>query len=1066
MEPALSKGFILIKKSGKEPGDMQYAYSFAHDQIQKAAAALTPESQRAALHVHIGRILKNELSDDQLDDAIFDIIDHLNHGIDPHSHVLEGVDKEELIHLNLVAGKKAKANAAWAPGFDYLRIAMTLLGQNSWGNAYKLTLDIHDEIAEAAYLCGRYRDLSKFADAVFQNAITHIDKERAYISMIRAFTAAGNLNDAVKIGIQALAEYGVNFPQNPKKIHVILEIIKTKIALSGKTTADLLNLPELVDPEKQALCRLLSYTFLAMFISSSMLVPILIARQLQLIVKHGHSSTSAFFFLSWGLVPFMNNDSANGYKFGKLALKFIDRYDNKEFGIPTLIAFNGHVRHWRESIHQTFLDKENLLKAGLNNGVFEWIPILLSLALLNHLVASKTLFDLIKETQKGIDICRQINQSMGERWLTLVIQFAHNFSSLTQEPFYLKGDYFDEAIDVPIYHKIKDYSGYTVFLITKAWSCYLCEKYELAIDCIKKINPFIRAQGGFPSLTYIYFYGSLSLLAVYPDKPWHEQIKIKLRVFLNQKWLKKRADLAPENFLNKYHLVEAEHYRVKGEDAKAAEYYDKAIEGAKTNRFIHEEAMANEVAAKFYAGKKDMAKARGHMGRAKHCYAQWGAMAKVKHLEDTFPELLPEDIPAERKTTSGTTTTQPIKESQLDLTSVIKASQVISGEIEIKKLLTRVMDIIIENAGAQKGCLILKSEDDRFCIEAQGHIDGKDSLMPESIPVTNSNLVPESIIQYVARTKESLVIADATDHHEFATDVYILENRPKSILCAPLIHRNKTSGIVYLENNLTTGAFTTERVEILSLLCSQAAISLENADMYQQQQAYAQTLEEKVAERTAELNQSLDTIKKTRDQLVQSEKMAALGSLVAGVAHEVNTPIGVAVSAASHLEDMTSAFVSKMESNQVKRSDLNQYTKTAATASTLILKNLSTAVKIVQGFKQVAVDQTSGERREFRLKAYIEDVLLSLQPKLKKTKHTIRVDCPDDLLLNSFPGAFSQIISNLIMNSLLHGFEGIETGEIVFEVRQENTNILFIYRDNGRGMTDQTLARIFDPFFT
>ena len=368
---------------------------------------------------------------------------------------------------------------------------------------------------------------------------------------------------------------------------------------------------------------------------------------------------------------------------------------------------------------------------------------------------------------------------------------------------------------------------------------------------------------------------------------------------------------------------------------------------------------------------------------------------------------------------------------------------------------------------AQKGYLILKSaEDDRFCIEAQGHIDGKDSQIPESIPIANSRLVPESIIHYVARIKESLVIADATDHKEFATDAYILENRPKSVLCAPLIHRNKISGIVYLENNLTPGTFTKERVEIISLLCSQAAISLENAGLYQEQQAYAQTLEEKVAERTAELNQSLDTIKKTQDQLVQSEKMAALGSLVAGVAHEVNTPIGVAVSAASHLEDMTSAFVKKIESSQVKRSDLDNYTKTASTASTLILKNLTGAVKIVQGFKQVAVDQTSGERREFKLKAYIEDVLLSLQPKLKKTKHAIRVDCPDDLLLNSFPGAFSQIISNLVMNSLLHGFEGIETGEIIFEVRQENNDVLFIYKDNGKGMTDKTLARIFDPFFT
>ncbi|MGD9975984.1 MAG: hypothetical protein AB7S77_23240, partial [Desulfatirhabdiaceae bacterium] len=213
MEPALSKGFILIKKSGKEPGDMQYAYSFAHDQIQKAAAALTPVVEISALHVHIGRILKKELSEAQLDDAIFDIIDHLNHGIDPHGHILDGLDKEELIHLNLMAGKKAKANAAWAPGFDYLHIALTLLEENSWEKAYKLTLDIYNEIAEAAYLCGKYADLSIFAHAVFKNAITLIDKERAYIAMIRAYTAEANLIDAVKIGIQALAEYGVKFPK-------------------------------------------------------------------------------------------------------------------------------------------------------------------------------------------------------------------------------------------------------------------------------------------------------------------------------------------------------------------------------------------------------------------------------------------------------------------------------------------------------------------------------------------------------------------------------------------------------------------------------------------------------------------------------------------------------------------------------------------------------------------------------------------------------------------------------------------------------------------------------------
>ena len=199
---------------------------------------------------------------------------------------------------------------------------------------------------------------------------------------------------------------------------------------------------------------------------------------------------------------------------------------------------------------------------------------------------------------------------------------------------------------------------------------------------------------------------------------------------------------------------------------------------------------------------------------------------------------------------------------------------------------------------------------------------------------------------------------------------------------------------------------------------------------------------------------------------MQSEKMAAIGGLVAGVAHEINTPIGIAVSAASHLEDKTGEFVKKVESKKLKRSELDSYAKTASDSSNLILKNLSGAVKIVQGFKQVAVDQTSGERREFKLKPYIEDVLLSLKPKLKKTQHRVIVNCPDDLTLYSFPGALSQIISNLVMNSLIHGFEGIEEGEITFDAAEDKGSVILTYRDNGKGMDEKTLAKIFDPFFT
>ena len=395
----------------------------------------------------------------------------------------------------------------------------------------------------------------------------------------------------------------------------------------------------------------------------------------------------------------------------------------------------------------------------------------------------------------------------------------------------------------------------------------------------------------------------------------------------------------------------------------------------------------------------------------------------------------------------------------------MKASQVISGEIQIEKLLSRMMQIIIENAGAEKGCLILKS-DESFRIEAEGHIHQEKVQVLQSIPLEDSPNVPVTIIQYVARVQENLLLEDAAHQGKFTTDPYIMQHQPKSLLCAPLIHRNNLSGIIYLENNLATGAFTPERLEVLPLLCSQAAISLENANLYKQQQDYAETLEVTVEERTQELKQSLDTIQKTQKQLVQSEKMAAIGGLVAGVAHEINTPIGIAVSAASHLEDKTTDFVAKVESKKLKRSELNSYAKTASDSSNLILKNLSGAVKIVQGFKQVAVDQTSGERREFKLKPYIEDVLLSLKPKLKKTNHLITVNCPEDLKLNSFPGALSQIITNLVMNSMIHGFEEMDAGEITFDATRENGSVLLTYRDNGKGMDEKALSKIFDPFFT
>gem|GEM_PF-2293755 len=221
-----------------------------------------------------------------------------------------------------------------------------------------------------------------------------------------------------------------------------------------------------------------------------------------------------------------------------------------------------------------------------------------------------------------------------------------------------------------------------------------------------------------------------------------------------------------------------------------------------------------------------------------------------------------------------------------------------------------------------------------------------------------------------------------------------------------------------------------------------------------------------LVERTDQLSKALDDLKAAQNQLVEAEKMAALGGLVAGVAHEINTPVGVGVTAASLLEDKTTAFRTIYQGGQMKRSDLEKYLDTAGQSSTMILNNLNRAAELIQSFKQVAVDQSSEERREFPLKTYLEEILLSLHPKLKKTQLTTQINGDDSLTLDSYPGAFSQIVTNLVMNSLLHAYEPDDQGQIAFDFRQSGSRLTFEYNDNGKGIPTENLSKIFEPFFT
>jgi signal transduction histidine kinase len=554
------------------------------------------------------------------------------------------------------------------------------------------------------------------------------------------------------------------------------------------------------------------------------------------------------------------------------------------------------------------------------------------------------------------------------------------------------------------------------------------------------------------------------------------------RVNINQEKMRDWAHHAPMNFLHKFYLVEAEKAQVLGQHWQAAQLYDQAIKGARDNGFIQEEALAYELAAKFYLTQGMGAFAQTYMTEAHYAYTRWGAIAKVKDLEAKYSHLITKSSSATRitdtrKTTTSTTTTSNSGEA-LDLATVMKASQAISGEIMLDKLLASLMKILIENAGAQSGFLILPSQSEsgndraNWVIQASGAVNDEQVTILQSIGIdsvevsTQMPLLSAAIVHYVIRTKENVVLNDAVHAGHFTQDAYILTKKPKSILCIPLLDRGNLSGILYLENNLTTDAFTPDRVELLKLLSAQVAISIANAQLYTNLQRFNENLEQLVQQRTTELSQALADLKATQNKLVESEKMSALGGLVAGVAHEINTPVGIGITAASLLADKTTEFFETYKSGQMKRSQLEKFLDTAMQSSSMVLSNLNRAADLIQSFKQVAVDQSTEEQRTFNLNQYLSEVLISLRPKLRTTHHQVKIRGDEAIALYTYPGALSQIITNLVMNSLIHAYLPQDAGHLVFDFKQEHDQIIFEYSDDGKGIPKEHLSKIFDPFFT
>jgi predicted ATPase/signal transduction histidine kinase len=827
-------------------------YRFLHDRVQQAAYSLIPDDQKHSTHLKIGQLLLQDATIAQQEEKVFAIVNQLNIG---RSLITQPAAREQLVRLNLTAAQKAKASTAYSAALRYLEISIEYLPNESWQLQPEFTRSLYEEAAEVAYLNANFAQMEQFIAIVLAHTESLIDKIRVYEIKLMGAKAQGQLLEAIRVGLQVLQLLGIEFPAQPTPADIGQASEQTRLLWRDRPIASLLDAPAMTDPIQLAAMTILTALISPAYEAIPLLLPLLIFKQINLCIAAGNCAVSAYSYVDYGLILCdVAGDLEAGYQFGQLALAIVERFQAQSSRCRTAFVVNTFISHWRESLSSSLPRLQETHQVGLEIGDLEHSILSTQIYCAYAYFAGKELSTLASEMTTYRQVFSQLNHEASLDFLGIFHQTVLNLLGQSDDPCQLVGELYDEIQAMPTLHQLKRRSSLYYLHFNKSILHYLFSQPQKAAENVALTESYSDSLVGMFAVTLFCFYSALIDLALYPLMPDAEQNQLLEKVAVNQAKLKHWADHAPMNHLHKVYLVEAERQRVLGNKAEAIAHYDLAIQLAQENGYIQETALANELAAKFYLawGKEKIA--QFYLTEAYYAYSHWGAKAKVDDLEQRYPHLLEPilqkpDLPIpvsdaivslSNQTIQSFTSSTHISDS-LDLAVLLKASQTLSSEIELEKLLSTLIQVVIEAAGAEK-CALLMPRNNQWSIEAVSKL-GQPAIVLQSISFEDHQTVPVSLINSVRNTLTPIAIENAAVDSTLIADPYILRQSPKSILCSPVLNQGKLVAIVYLENHLTAGAFTRDRVQLLNLICAQAAISLENASLYQDLQEQLRRIE-------------------------------------------------------------------------------------------------------------------------------------------------------------------------------------------------------------------------------
>jgi len=1060
-------------------GDNSFSYSFLHDRVQQATYSMLDEQIKKKTHLIVARDLEKIIKEKE--ENIFNIVNHYNFAIDL-------IDKPEeklyLANLNLIGGQKAKNSNSYDSAFKYLMQGISLLGDNDWERNYSLTLSLYDELTEVAYLTGNVELVNKNVEAIFLHAATLIDKIKAINFQILTLITIGKLQESISTGLNALKELGISINPKANPLRTIFEAFKTMFLLRNHNASSLEKLPIMTDPKKLAALNIMSALSGPAYRSSPLLFSVITFHAIRLMLSGGNNGDfSPHLYAGYGVISCgIFSKFERGCQYGTLAVNLLNLLPNAMSGqSKVFMVQGGWILHWKEHIRECWKLTNEGVQAGLNTGEFEYVAYNLFVSTAILFFSGEPLKEALKKASAYKQIGKEIQQKSQYCNLCAFYQSMMNFAGKAENPTQLIGEGINENELIDFHEKSNDMAGLFFTYLNMSIVRYHFHDYKEAAKTIKQNRKYIEAMVSGLSLPLFYFYDSLIQLAIYPDETPQNKKQLLKQVKKNQKLMKTWSETSPKNYLHRYFIIEAECAKFRGDELRALHCYEKGISLAKKYLFLNDEGLANELFAKFYYLQGNEIVARVYVKEAYQAYLNWHAEAKAKDLEREYPFLKQREMPLGMISTLTTTlegqesiTTSTASE-MLDFISIIKASQAISKEIELNGLVVKLLKILMENTGADRVALFLKKNQQMF-FEGEIIGEGKYEKILNHIPYEKIEGFPLSLLNYVYRTKKSIVLNEDSKK-AFESDVYISQDKVKSILCFSMTYQDNLVGIIYCENRILPEVFNQDRYQILKILSSQIAVSITNATLYtelananKRLEDYSVNLEEKVEQRTKEL-------KAMQKQVIQQEKLASLGTLTRGVAHEIQNPLNFVTNFSQLSAEDTQDLIESCKQSKINIEEVIPSLEDILTNITVVNKNGLRIASLVKSMQEHA--QITRKEREMPELTDISQMIVAycnlIQSDYKRSSPLLGVEIIYNFentdLIPIFPKEFGRALYNLIDNAFyaLNQKKNRDSNfapRLTIKTRKSEKFLKINVLDNGIGIPTKEIDNIFLPFFT